>query len=159
MDIIIFIIIIAVYVVPIIKKNEKEKNNDYYNKIVKEYGLTQTQINNLKKMTVQDRAKYILELKKHMTGISRPGTVDYNKNYTQSYKQNYTSKVDCIHTTDKHEAIINDFKNKVECIHHEDDGYAIKVGYRDSNENPIRNVIENKNTFDSEDNDEAIKYL
>ena len=69
---------------------------------------------------------------------------DYNQNYTENYKENYkedyTGKIPCIHTNSTENSRIN----------------ASKSLYQDD---PIENVEETKSTFESEDDDDAIKYL
>lgn len=71
-------------------------------------------------------------------------TKNYNQNNTENYKENYkedyTGKTPCIHTNSTGNSRIN----------------ASKSLYQDD---PIKNVEETKSTFESEDDDDAIKYL
>lgn len=146
MDVIITIVFFIIIVYFAIKQNGNQVNDNELDSIEKRYGLTQTEINQIRHMTQEERKKYLAQYNTNRANsINRPGTPNYANNY-RGISENYTSKVNCMHTSDKHEAIVSNYKSIVECIH------------RDDND-PIKNKIINKDTFSSEDDDDAIKYF
>ncbi len=107
----------------------------------------------------------------------------YTQSYAENYKQSYNEKVNCVHTTDEHEAVINDFKNPVDCIHDDEstNPFESSLGNsyrRDKYDNPIQDngstepikIFRDRKTaissdhsdyritFGNEDDEEAIKY-
>jgi hypothetical protein len=149
-------IIFWIFVVYILaKKSGMEEENKELENIRKKYGLTQTEVAKLKNMTPVERKSYLLQYNSDIANsVNRPGSSAYVGNYANNYKQNnkvnytenYSKKVNCIHTSDNHKETVSNYTIKVPCIHKDDDG-------------PIKNKIVNKDTFSSEDDDEAIKYL
>ena len=109
-----------------------------------------------------------------------------NLNYKENYIEDYSNKVDCVHTDKAHINELNDLKNKVDCVH-DNPGYtgdkfdkAIKRNDNLTNRsnNPIKDTSTNgivifgerkeaivdkglgsKITYGNEDDEDAIKML